>query len=305
LTAVAICGGAELRAACDVLRLEVGGDGPRLLLVDLRVAGTATRAAAFPAEIPRIVVATEEQATMLAALGGEMLVARSADAAEIGPLVARALPHTVAERTRVVTLTAARGGTGRTLCAANLARRLAGDRAVVAIDATGTGALAWWLRADARPWSDLETLAGELRADHLELVATTAAPRLSIVGGPPASPSPDVLARTIAAARDLADLVLVDAPLLPDERARLAIERSDRTLVLSYPDAASRATLESADVPESAWVIASQDRTADAFRSLPRDEPAIADALAGRGAAAGALGRAYDDLAELLAIDAS
>jgi len=42
-----------------------------------------------------------------------------------------------------------------------------------------------------------------------------------------------------------------------------------------------------------------------AFRALPRDEAAVAAALSGRRAAGGALGRAYDELAELIALDAS
>ena len=309
MTAVAICGGAELRAACDVLGLDPATARPRLVLVDLRVEGAAASAAAFAADIPRIVIGTPEQTTLLAALGGDrLLVATSADAAAVGPLVARAFPAAVPERTRVVTLTAARGGTGRTLCAANLARRLAGDRAVVAIDGTGTGALGWWLGVDPRPWSELEALAGELRAEHVELVAALAAPRLSIVGGAPALPSADVLAMTIAAARERADLVLIDAPPLPDERARVAATRSDRVLVLSYADPPSRAALASADVPAGAWIIGSQceaDQIDDAFRVLPRDEGAIADALGARERVGGALGRAYDELAELLAIDAT
>jgi len=306
LTRVAICGGDQLRTACDILGLEPTTTSPRLVLVDLRLADAAARAAAFPADVPRIVIATPEQAGLLAALGNDRtLVAASTDAAAIGPLVARALPHAVRKRTSVVTLTSARGGTGRTLCAANLARRLAADRTVVALDATGTGALGWWLGVDARPWSELESLAGELRPEHVELVATTVAPRLSLVGGAPVPPSADVLAMTIAAARELGDLVLVDLPLLPDERARVATARSDRVLVLAYADAASRAALASADVPAAAWVIGSQGRVDDAFRVLPHDEEAVASALGRRGAIGGALGRAYDELAELLAIDAT
>ena len=99
--------------------------------------------------------------------------------------------------------------------------------------------------------------------------------------------------------------MLIDAPLLPDERARVAIDRSDRVLVLSYADAASRAAFVSADVPASAWVIGSQGRVEDAFRVFPPDEAGVADALATRGPIGGALGRAYDELAELLAIDAT
>ena len=309
MTAVAICGGGELRTACEVLGLEDTGSRPRLVLVDLRVANAAREAAAFEAQIPRVVIGTSDQTGLLAALGDDrVLVARSTDPAVLGPLVARALPRAARDRTRVITVTAARGGTGRTLCAANLARRLAGDHTVMAIDATGTGALGWWLAVDPRPWADLEALAGELRAEHVELVATPAAPRLAVVGGAPTLPSSDVLAMTIAAAREQSDLVLIDAPALPDDRARTAVARSDRVLVLSYADAASRASLASADVPAGAWIIGSQCQSepiADAFRVLPRDDRAIADALGTQGRAGGALGRAYDDLAELLAIDAT
>ena len=55
-------------------------------------------------------------------------------------------------------MTAARGGVGRTLCTANLVRRLAESCAVLAVDATGTGALGWWLGVDPRPWSELEVV---------------------------------------------------------------------------------------------------------------------------------------------------
>ncbi len=71
MTQVAICGGDELRAACAILGLEPATTVPRLVIVDLRVVGAAFEAAAFPAEIPRVVIATEEQAAPLAALGLE------------------------------------------------------------------------------------------------------------------------------------------------------------------------------------------------------------------------------------------
>ena len=306
MTRVAICGGDELRAACEVLGLEPATSAPRLVLVDLRVPGAAVAAASFAADIPRILVATSEQATWLRSLGGDLTsIASSADAAAIGPLVARCLPQPVRQRTRIVTVSAARGGAGRTLCAANLARRLAEHGTVLALDATGSGALGWWLGVEARPWSELETLAGELRAEHLELVATPVTPRLSVLGGPPLVPSPAMLGMTIAAARELADLVIVDAPVLADERARVAVARSDRVLVLGYADPASHAALVAADVPASSWLIGAQGPIEGAFRDLPRDEGPIADALSERGAVGGALGRAYDDLAEILAIDAA
>jgi hypothetical protein len=304
VTRAAICGGAALREACAALGLEPS-DAPRVVIADLREPGAAAAAATFAAKLPRVVIATAEQAAILDAIGTSVLVARSIDPEAIGPLVARAIPRPARDRTRVVTFTAARGGSGRTVCAANLARRLSRDGTVLAIDATGTGALGWWLGAEPRPWSELEALAAELRAEHLEVVATPIGPRLSVVGGPPSAPTPDVLAAVVTAARDLADLVLVDAPLLADERTRRITARSDRVLVHSYADPASSAALASSELPAGAWVFGSQGPVDGAFRTLPRDEPAIADALATRGPVRGALGRAYDEVAELLAIDAS
>ena len=307
MTAVAICGGTELHDACDVLGLEPAiHSEPRLVLVDLRVPGAASAASAFAPAVPRIVVATAEQAESLAALGIDRgRIASSADAAVIGPLVLAALPRGVRGRTSVITVTAARGGTGRTLAAAGLARRMARSCTVMAIDATGTGALGWWLGPIPRPWSELESLSGELRSEHIELVATSVAPGLSLVGGPPRSPSADVLDVTIDAARSVADVVLVDAPVLADDRAQRASRRSDRVLVFGYDDPASRAALDAAELPEHVWLIGAQGSIADAFRVLPRDEPAVADAIRGRGAIGGAIGGALDELAELLVIDAT
>lgn len=305
MTRVAICGGDELRAACEVLGLEVS-PSPRVVLVDLRCVGAAQQAAAHAPDIPRILIATPEQAACVGALGANGAgVVGSADPAAIGPLLAELLPHPVRDRTRVVTVTAARGGVGRTLCAANLVRRLAETCTVFALDVTGTGALGWWLGVEARPWSELEVVSGELRAEHVELIATTIAPRLSLVGGAPAAPSLEVITATISAARSLADIVVVDAPLLADPRGQACVSRSDRVLILSYADPASRAVLAIADVPESAWLVGSQAAIDGAFRVLPRDEPAVGETLDRRGPVSGALGRAYDELADLLAIDAT
>ncbi len=99
--------------------------------------------------------------------------------------------------------------------------------------------------------------------------------------------------------------MLVDLPLLADERSRQALSRSDRRLVLAYPDAASTAALSTAELPADPWIVAAQGPIDGAFRVLPRDEDSVADAIARSGVVGGALGRAYDELAELLAIDAS
>lgn len=305
MTRVAVCGGDELRSACEVLGLEPSSS-PRLVLVDLRCAGAAQEAASLPAGVPRILIATAEQSACFAALGASgMAVVGSADPAAIGPLVAQLLPQPARDRTRVVTVTAARGGVGRTLCAANVVRRLADSCSVLAVDATGTGALGWWLGVDPRPWAELEAVSSELQAEHVELVATNVAPRLSVVGGAPNAPSLDTLEATIKAARSLADIVVVDAPILADDRGRACVAHGDRVLVLSYADAASVAALLAAEVPASAWLIGSQAEIVGAFRVLPRDERAVGETLERRGPASGALGRAYDELADLLAVDAT
>ncbi|HEX9269472.1 MAG TPA: ParA family protein [Candidatus Limnocylindria bacterium] len=305
MTRVAVCGGVELRETCVLLDLEPVDAAPQLVLVDLREPGAARAAAVFAGPIPRIIVGTDEQRACIAALGGPAFVTASAEPAAIGPLVLAALPLAPRDRTRIVAVTAARGGAGRTLCVANLARRLASARSVIGVDGTGTGALGWWLGVEARPWAELEVLADELRQEHLGLVATTVAPRLSLIGGAPLLPSRAVLRATLAAAIEIADVVIVDAPPLADERARECIERADRVLVLSYSDVASLATLAAAEVPETAWLIASQAPLENAFRSLPRDERSIADAVGPRSAVGGGLGRAYDELAELLVIDST
>lgn len=301
-----MCGGDELRASCATLGLELVETAPRVVLVDLRVAGAAARAAAIGDDVPRIIVGTPEQRLSIGALGpGGPLTAGSADAAVLGPLIRSALPSIARERTRVVTVTSARGGAGRTLCVANLARRLAREQTVVVVDATGTGGLGWWLAAPARPWSELEVVAGELRSEHVALVATTVGPQLLLVGGAPTAPSLQALEGTVAAAVELGEIVLIDAPALADERTRACVARSDRVLVLSYADSASSAALAVADLPSEAWIIASQGPIVGAFRELPRDERAIGEAAAGPAAVRGALGRAYDELAELIGIDSA
>ena len=52
-------------------------------------------------------------------------------------------------------------------------------------------------------------------------------------------------------------------------------------------------------------MIAAQGPIEGAFRELPRDERAVSDATRGPEDVGGALGRAYDELAELLAIDSA
>jgi len=307
----AICGGDDLRAAAATLGLEPSDTGrPDLVLVDLRDASACVRAAAIESGIPRVAIAGESERALAAALGYDASsIAATCEPAALGPLVVAALPRTPRRATRVVVVTGARGGVGRSLLVANLARRLASRLTVAAVDATGTGALGWWLQCAPRAWTELEGLTDELTAEHLAVVATESA-GLRVIGGAPVAPTRALAESTVRAAASLAELVFVDSPVLADDRGRALAALADRVLMLSYDDPLSLATLDASDVPSGAWLLASQSRSARigehaAFRALPRDEAAIGTALSGRRAVGGALGRAYDELAQLIALDAS
>jgi len=307
----AICGGEELRAAAVALGLDPCDAGrPELVLVDLRDAAACVAAAALEPAIPRVAVAGDSERVLAAALGYDASsIAATCEPAALGPLVAAALPRTPRRATRLVVVTGARGGVGRTLMTANLARRIATRMTVAAVDATGTGALGWWLQCAPRAWTELEGLTDELSAEHLAVVAVESA-GVRVIGGAPVAPTRALAESTVRAAASLAELVLVDAPVLADERGRALASLADRVIVLSYEDPLSLAALESCEMPGDIWLVAAQSRAARvgeraAFRAMPRDEGAISAALSGRRAVGGALGRAFDELAELIAIDAS
>lgn len=309
---VTLYGGRELVSAADALGLIPADAGTAALaLIDLREPGSVAQAAALPAELPRVVVGDEAQIELAGALGMvKRSVARSCEPAELGPLIAATLPARRRQATRSVLVTSVRGGVGRSLLAANLARRLAPTRSTLALDVTGTGALAWWLGSTAASWADLEGLTDELSAEHLAVVATETAPGLRLVGGPPSAPSASLACSALRAALGLAEIAIVDAPSLADERTRQLLRTVDRVVVLTYDDPVSIAALAAADIPEDSWLVASQSAAAslcgrDVFRALPRAEAAIVAAASRPSAVAGALGSAYDELAEIVAIDST
>ena len=309
---VALCGGADLATAAEVLGLiAVEPTRADVALVDLRDAAALAQAAALAPELPRVVILADEQLALAGALGvPSRSVATSCEPAVLGPLIAATLPTARRSSTRSIMVTSVRGGAGRTLLVADLARRLAPLRATLCLDLTGDGTLSWWLGATSGGWSELEDLTDELTAEHLGVVATEAAPGLRLVGGPPFAPSVQLAQSVFRAALELSEIVLVDAPTLADERTRRLAASADRVLVLSYDDPISVAALAAADVPERAWLIASQSIATslggrDVFRALPRAEGTIAAATSRPNALDGALGKAYDGLAEIIAIDAT
>jgi hypothetical protein len=309
---VALYGGPELAAAAEVLGLvTVETARADLAVLDLRDPGALSEAGALAPELPRVVVLADDQVALAGALGiPSRSLARSCEPAVLGPLIAATLPSTRRGSTRSILVTSARGGAGRSLLVANLARRLAPLRTTLCLDFTGDGTLGWWLAAPSRSWSELEDLTDELTAEHLGVVATDSVTGLRLVGGPPFAPSVELAQSAFRAALGLAEIVLVDSPTLADERTRRLVGSVDRVIVMSYDDPISVAALASADVPEGAWLIASQSLATslggrDVFRSLPRAESAIAAATSRPNALGGALGKAYDGLAEIIASDAT
>jgi hypothetical protein len=307
---VAVVGGDDVLASVIALGLEPVSDGAQVAVIDLR-RRERFDPTAVTAALPRVFIAGDSERELLAVLGIDATrIASTAEAAVLGPVLMRVIPTRSRSATRSVVVSGVRGGVGRTLLATNIARRLASKMRVCLIDATGTGAAGWWLRAAPRSWGTLEGLVDEMSSDHLSVAAEETVTGLRLVGGPPIMPSAALLAATTRAAMALDDLVVIDAPLAVDPIGLAAIAHGDRCLLMSYEDPWSRLTLEGMSVPNDAWLIASQAKLAkigdhDVFRSLPRDEPSVASAVATYGAVKGGLGRAYDDLAELLLIDAS
>jgi hypothetical protein len=304
---IAVLGDEMLRASIIALGFEPCDTEPDALVVDLRDAGAVRRAAALSG-VPRLFVGGDAERPLVAALGLEGSFVAGIEAARIGPALMRILPAPRRAATRMVVVTGSRGGVGRTLLATNVARRIATHRPLWLIDATGSGAAAWWVGADPRSWSSLEALAGEMSLEQLGLAAHQTVEGVRCVGGGGASPSRDLLLAAVRVALASDELVMVDAPVAFDALTSSLVALAERTLFLAYDDPISLAAVPSE--ADDVWVIASQcarprlgDRSA--FRALPRDEPAVAAALAARAAVGGALGRAYDDLAQLLLIDAS
>jgi len=310
MTRIAVFGRESLVSAVAALGFEPSDEGP-VAVVDAEDADAVACASTIASSVPRIVVAPREKHAMLRALGTDAShIVASGSPAELGPAITAILPKRARTATRVVAVTGTRGGVGRTLLVTNLARRLARSGRVAIIDATGSGAAAWWLAAEAAPWSELEPLATELSPEHLAIIAREAAPGLHLVGGGCTAPSGSIVVAAIRAAVAAFDLVLVDAPPAYCDVPVAMRSLLDRAVVLTYDDPVSLAVLLAPSIAEGDWIVASQfiarrlgDR--DVFRSLPRDERAVGTALASRGPVGGRLGHAYDEFAEVLAIDAA
>ena len=304
---VAVLGDEALHAAVLALGFEPCDTSPEALVVDLRDAAAVRRAAAMTG-VPRVFVGGDVERPLVAALGLDASFVAGIEPARLGPALVRILPTRTRAATRMIVVTGARGGVGRTLLATNVARRIAKQRRVWLLDATGSGAAAWWLGADPRSWPSLEALADEMSVEQLALAADEPVAGVRCVGGVGLAPTRALLLAVVRVALASDDLVLVDAPIAFDALTASLAQLAQRTLFLAYDEPMSAAALPSES--DDVWLIGSQCARSrvgerNVFRALPRDEPAVAAAISGRAAVRGALGRAYDDLSELLLIDTS
>jgi hypothetical protein len=288
---IAVLGDDTLRESIVTLGFEPCDANADALVVDLRDAAAVRRAAAIVG-VPRIFVGGDSERPLVAALGLEASFVVGTEPARIGPALMQVLPARSRAATRLVVVTSARGGVGRTLLATNLVRRLVQHRRVWLVDATGSGAAAWWLAADPRPWPSLESLVDEMSIDHLRLSAHETEGGVRVVGGAGAAPTRPLLDAVVRVALASEDVVIVDAPTAFDALTSAASALAQRTLFLSYDDPISHAALppESDDV----WLIASQCArpqlgARSAFRAMPRDDGAIAAALAAASLASATL----------------
>lgn len=308
MTRAVVCGHI-FDEAVSVLGLESVEERPQVALVDLADPAAVERACRLDRDLPRIAVGGAEQERLMTALGVTIDLVAAGDPALIGPLIARIGPQLERPATRRIVVSGISGGIGRTLLVTHLAMRLARSASVLVLDATGTGAAGWWLGLSAGAWSDLEGLVDELTGEHLGVLAAEDG-RLRLIGGASAMPSTALLAATMRAAGDLADVVVVDAPSLPDERAMLLRDLADRLLVVATDHPLSEAVASLVTLDERVWLIASRSRSSviaghAVMGSLPDDPRSLRAALRGPSPVGGALGRAYDGLAELLAVDIS
>lgn len=302
MTRAIVCGEA-LRRAATTLGLELVAEGPDVVLLDAADPAALAEAGAIDPAVPRIVLADPAPVLLRAVGRGTFRLAGDASAAAIGPLIADLAPVPARRRTRTIVVTGVAGGCGRTLLAVELGLRLA-RRGVLLIDLTGTGAAAWRLGVEIGPWSDLEGLISELAPEHLGVLAADR-DGVRVLGGAGPMPSPALALAVVKVAAAAADLVIVDAPVPSDERTSVVLGIADRILHV-VPGEAGRVTPRTVP-PEGAWVIASRDtggRAGEVFRSLP-DDPSSVRASRPGIPIGGALGRAIDDLAEVLAIDSA
>ena len=306
---IAVFGDDGLVASVIALGFEVADDAP-CAVVDAGDAEALARASHLPATVPRVVIAAPQDHARLCALGLDAArIATDRSAAAIGPAISALLPQGVRSRSRVVLIAGAAGGVGTTLLATNLARRVARVIRTCVIDITGSGAAGWWCGVDLASWAELEPLASELGADHIPLVSREASADLYLIGGGGAAPSEAIVSATLRAAVSAFDVVIVDAEpvyALRDPLHTLA----DRVLVLSRDDAMSAAALTCPWLAEDDWLIACgpsvrQLSGRDVFRALPWDDDAVSSARSRRGAVGGRLGRAYDELAEIISVDSA
>jgi hypothetical protein len=307
-----VLGGADLRAPLHALGLSDGVDHPDVVLIDADDDAAVGEAGHYPPSTARIFVAGAARSALLRAAGIASVVTRPFSTSALG-LALLQVERGRERGPRAMLFAAASGATGRTSLVANIALRIAGRAPVVAIDATGSGALAWRLNLAVAPWPDITGVGMDLTEGHLRLAAAEREGALFLGGV--GSVSSGELARVVSVASGFAT-VLIDAPPVGVLEPVL-LDGADRLYVCANPDPVSAAACAAACGPlfdRGAYLVVSQAQEEDATRLteafgrapafiLPRDEPSFRRSIRRRGPADGRLGRAYDAIAEIVLAD--
>lgn len=152
---------------------------------------------------------------------------------------------------RLVALYSAKGGSGRTLLAANLALALQDKRRVLLIDLdlqTGGAETALGLKAE-RSLLDLLPVLDELNETHLRNVVTAHPSGLDLLAAPAAGAVVDQLAPPqigplLTTCRRYYDMVVFDLPAWRNPGTQAVLSSADQILYIITPDAMSIAVLQ-------------------------------------------------------------
>jgi pilus assembly protein CpaE len=239
-----VCGpGTNLAEVCDLaanLRLTNPATGTILLRhkVDAETLTTAMRAGIREVVLADDPGAVQDAAARSLALSGQLAGTSVA-------LAAAASAAEEADGAQVITVFAAKGGTGKTMVSTNLAVALAagGTRRVCLIDLDlAFGDVAITLQqVPEKSMADAVVMAERLDVTGMRALLTPYAPGIETLLAPPGPTDGEHVSRTLVAhvikvARTMFDYVVIDTPPYINDQVLAALDASHRYVLVATPD---------------------------------------------------------------------
>ena len=183
-------------------------------------------------------------------LEDEAKAAADAAMAEAARVQAEAQAAADAPQGKVITVFSTKGGVGKSLVATNLGVALsdAGHRVCLVDLDVNSGDVAIMLQLNpTRTINDLVAFGGQIDAESLSTILTTASDRLSLMAAPVRLDSPDHAAATdvglmIETLKAMFDFIVVDTSGVFDDHALTALDRTD-AIVLVVSEETGRISL--------------------------------------------------------------